>query len=62
MSKHVIDGLRTRTSSERLAHYVRIDRETSGHPSRQSDKLRRETRTRQADEKLRRYTEIDRKD
>ncbi|NNE81228.1 MAG: hypothetical protein HKN18_13255 [Silicimonas sp.] len=60
MSKHIIDGPRTRVESERLEHYTRIDRQTSGKPSLQSAKLTRETRSRDPGEKLRRYTKLDR--
>ena len=62
MSKHIIDGPRSHDASERLEQYSRIDRKTSGKPSRQSEQLNRESRTRNLDEKLRRFTKLDRQD
>lgn len=59
MSKHIIDGPRTR-DSDRVEHYAKIEREKSGKPSKQSEALQREARTRHPGEKLRRYVKIDR--
>ncbi len=61
MTKHIIDGPRKRDDGERLAHYTKIEKETSGKPGKQSEALKREPRTRNPGEKLRRYTEIDRR-
>lgn len=59
MSKHIIDGPRTR-DGDRVEHYAKIEREKSGKPSNQSEALRRGARTRRPGEKLRRYVKIDR--
>lgn len=61
MTKHIIDGPRKREDSERLEHYTKIERESSGKPGAQSEALNREPRARNPGEKLRRYTEIARR-
>ena len=61
MSKHITDGPRKRQDSERLEHYTKIDKESSGKPGAQSEALNRESRTRHPGEKLRRYAEMDRR-
>ena len=60
MSKHIIDGPRSRVTSDRLEQYTRIDAKTSGRPSRQTEQLSRENRVRSPGLKLRRFTDLDR--
>lgn len=61
MTKHIIDGPRKRDNSERLEHYTKIEKESSGKPGAQSEALNREPRTRSPGEKLKRFTDIERR-
>lgn len=61
VSKHIIDGPRSRVTSERLEQFARIDLKTSGKPRPQSDQLNRKDRTRDSGQKLRRFAAMDRR-
>ena len=61
MSKHVIDGPRPRTTSDRLGQFAKIDRKTSGKPGLQTSQLLRDIRTRDPARKLRRFAALDRR-
>lgn len=59
MSKHIADH--PRRDAERLPHYARIERDETGKPADQTEKLLRKPREEKREESLKRFTEIERR-